>query len=89
VTALDPRNGAVLQQRRLPGAIDNFYASPVAADDEIFLVSQHGKVAVLKPDGKLTVLAVNDLQEDCYATPAIAGGRLYIRTSSTLYCFGR
>jgi len=28
------------------------------------------------------------LAEDCYATPAIAGGNLYIRTRNTLFCFG-
>ncbi len=35
------------------------------------------------------LLAVNDLGEDCYATPAIADGRIYIRTRSALYCFGK
>jgi hypothetical protein len=43
---------------------------------------------VVKPDGSLDVLAVNDLDEPCYATPAIADGRIYIRTQATLYCFG-
>ena len=38
--------------------------------------------------GNLGVLAVNDLDETCYATPAIADGRIYIRTEKALYCFG-
>src|SRR5687767_12637788 len=33
------------------------------------------------------ILAVNDLGEDCYTTPAITGGRIYIRTRSSLYSF--
>jgi hypothetical protein len=31
---------------------------------------------------------MNDLADLAYATPAIARGRLYIRTASALYCFG-
>jgi hypothetical protein len=32
---------------------------------------------------------VNDLREDTYATPAIADGRMYVRTTAALYAFGR
>ena len=58
------------------------------ADGKIFLVSELGKISVLAADGTLNVLAVNDLDDVAYATPAIAGGRLYVRTRSTLYSFG-
>jgi len=87
-TAYDPETGAVLAQARLPDAADSYYASPVAADGKVFLVSELGKVVVLAADGSLRVLAVNDLDEVAYATPAIAGGRLYVRTRTRLYCFG-
>jgi len=33
------------------------------------------------------VLAVNDPGEDIGATPALAGGRLYVRTRGAVYCF--
>ena len=89
VTSFEPATGKVIKQGRLAGAIDRFYASPVAADGKIYMVSESGKVAVLKPDGSLEVLAFTDLNDSCYATPAIAQGRIYIRTQSTLYCFGR
>ncbi len=55
---------------------------------KIFMVSESGKVAVLKPDGSLDLLALNDLGERSYATPAIADGRIYIRTETALYSFG-
>jgi hypothetical protein len=42
---------------------------------------------VLKAGGDWEVLAVNDLDDECYATPAIVDNRLYIRTRNTLYCF--
>ncbi len=89
LTTLDPSTGAVLKQGRLRGVADRFFASPVAADDKVFFVSQTGIVTVLKAGGQQEVLAVNELDDECYATPAIADGRLYIRTRSTLYCFGK
>jgi hypothetical protein len=55
----------------------------------VFLATEKGRIAVLSTDGSLEPLAVNDLQDDIYATPAISGGRLYVRTRSMLYCFGR
>ena len=89
VTSFIPESGEVIKQSRLKGAVGKYYASPVAADGKIFMVSWLGKVSVLDAKGNLEVLAVNDLKEQCYATPAIADGRLYIRTQKTLYCFGK
>ena len=88
VTALDPTTGKALAQSRLRGAVDAYYASPVAADGKILVVSESGMAVVLKADASLTTLAVNDLDDLCYATPAIADGRWYIRTQSALYAFG-
>jgi outer membrane protein assembly factor BamB len=88
VTSLDASTGAVLKQARLRDALDPYFASPVAAEEKVFLVSQAGKVSVLKARGEWEILAVNDLGEECYATPAIADGKLYIRTRKTLFCFG-
>jgi outer membrane protein assembly factor BamB len=88
VTSFNPATGDVMRQSRIPGVVDNFFASPVAADSKVFLVSESGKVAVLKPDGSISVLAVNPLDDSVYATPAIAEGRIYIRTASALYSFG-
>ena len=56
-------------QGRLKGAIDPYYASPVAADGKIFMPSETGKIAVLAPGGTLEPIVVNDLQDDIYATP--------------------
>ena len=88
VTALNPESGAELGQGRLKGAIDHYYASPVAADGKIFMLSETGKVVVLSPGGSLEPVAVNDLGDDIYATPAISDGRIYVRTRGWLYCFG-
>jgi outer membrane protein assembly factor BamB len=90
VTTIDPETGEILNQGRLKDALDSYFASPVAADGKVFFVSQAGKVSVVKAGGNdWEVLAVNDLGEECYATPAIADDRIYIRTQDTLYSFGR
>src|SRR5882672_11144258 len=89
LSTFDPETGAVLQQSRMRGAIDHYYASPVAADGKVYLLSQSGVVTVLKAGGKPEALTVYELDDESYATPAIADGRIYIRTRSALYCFGK
>jgi outer membrane protein assembly factor BamB len=88
LTSLDAATGDVLKQSRLPDAPGPYFSSPVVADNKIYTVSEEGKVTVLKPGGQWEILAVNALNDESHATPAIADGRLYIRTGSTLYCFG-
>ncbi len=87
--SFDPVTGNVIKQGRLQGAIDKYFSSPVAADEKVFLVDQAGEVSVLKAGGDWQVLAVNVLDDECFATPAIADGRIYIRTRSALYAFGK
>jgi outer membrane protein assembly factor BamB len=87
--SFDPATGNVIKQGRLHGAIDKYFASPVAADDKVYLIGEAGAVSVLKAAGEWEVLAVNDLDDEVFATPAIADGKIYIRTRSALYCFGK
>jgi outer membrane protein assembly factor BamB len=86
--SFDPATGNVLKQGRLMGAIDKYFASPVAADDKVFVIGEAGVVSVLKAGGDWQVLKMNDLDDEIFATPAIADGRIYIRTRGALYCFG-
>ena len=88
VSSVDPASGQILKQGRTPEALEEYYASPVAADGKIFLASASGKVTVLKAEAQWEILAMNDLDEEIWATPAIAGHNLYIRTRNALYSFG-
>jgi outer membrane protein assembly factor BamB len=87
-TALDARSGKVVRQGRLTGALDDYYASPVGAGGNVYLASEHGKVVVLRAAGEWEILAVNEFDADIYATPAIAGDRIYVRTAKALYAVG-
>jgi outer membrane protein assembly factor BamB len=88
ITSLNPATGQLLKEGRSPGALGEYYASPVAADGKIFLASGEGKMTVLKAAPEWEVLQVSDLGEEIRATPALSDGRIYVRTRSSLYCFG-
>jgi len=87
VTTFRPASGEVLARGRVKGAEDAFYAAPVAGDGKVYLVGESGRLAVLPAGGSLEPLAVSELGERCYATPALAEGCLYQRTEAALYCF--
>jgi outer membrane protein assembly factor BamB len=87
LTSFDPQTGEIFKQARLQGAIGDYYASPVAADGKIYAVSEEGKVSVIQAGAQWELIRVNDVQDGCKGTPAIAGGSLYIRTYGHLYRF--
>jgi outer membrane protein assembly factor BamB len=88
LTCLKASTGAVLFQGRI-GAPGQYIASPVAAGDKIIAASVPGVVTVLQAGDQLTVLANNDIGQPIYATPAIAGNTIYLRTESHLYALSQ
>jgi outer membrane protein assembly factor BamB len=88
ITSLDPATGRSLKAGRSLDALGEYYASPVAADGKVFLANVEGKITVLKASAQWEVLGVNDLGDEIHSTPALSGGRIYVRTRGSLYCFG-
>ena len=88
LTTFDAASGKVLKTGRVEGAIGAYSASPVAAEGRVYLACEEGKVVVLRAGGDWEILAMNSLGEDCFATPALSEGRIYLRTAEALYCFG-
>jgi outer membrane protein assembly factor BamB len=88
LTSFDAETGKVAKAGRIAGALGAYSASPVAAEGKVYLASEDGKVTVLKASRDWEVITINDLGEGCYATPALAGGHIYLRTSEALYRFG-
>ncbi len=76
---------AIWEKKRIRN-FGNYYASPIAADGKIYVMGENGFLVVLKDAPKLEILAKNDMGESCVATPAIADGRLFVRTHTKLYC---
>jgi outer membrane protein assembly factor BamB len=88
LTSVQVSNGTLGKVERLDGAVDNYWSSPVAAGDKIYLVAESGKVVVIKAGLNWQILAINDLDEQSYATPALSAGQIVIRTASSLRKFG-
>ena len=77
----------MLYSERL-GTLGYNYASPVAADQKIYIASAAGVVVVLDAGEKFNILATNKLDGAILVTPALVGGNIYVRTESHLYAFG-
>jgi len=65
-----------------------FYGSPVWVNGSLYCITTDGEVVVIKAVPTYKLLAVNPLNEKSHATPAIAGGRMYLRTFSHLISIG-
>lgn len=87
LTCLEAATGRELFRERID-APGQYIASPIAAGDRLLVASVQGVVTVIQIADTLTVLARNELGEGIYATPVVAGDRLYLRTAGHLYAFG-
>jgi outer membrane protein assembly factor BamB len=89
LTAFEARTGTLLYQNRLGAARrEGFSASPVAVDGKVFFTNDDGETFVLQAGREFKLLHVNQLGEPTYASPALVGGRWYVRTASSLVAIG-
>jgi outer membrane protein assembly factor BamB len=86
LTVSDAKTGERVYQERIGGV---YTASPVAADGKVYLVSEDGETIVLSAGRTPAVVARNRLGVRQLASPAIAGGRLFIRADDVLYAIGK
>jgi outer membrane protein assembly factor BamB len=85
----EAKTGNIVYEERVRRA-DQVYASPVLVDGKIYQVSRSGRVFVLAAKPAYQQLAVNEaLERSTFnAGPAVAGGRLFLRSDRHLYCLG-
>lgn len=79
----DLATGRKLGQKRIGG---NFFGSPVAAGDKLYSVDVDGTLVCLAATADMEKLGRTPLGELCRSTPAIADGRMFVRTESHLFC---
>jgi outer membrane protein assembly factor BamB len=65
-----------------------FYGSPVWVDGRLYAIAKNGEVVVIAASDKFEVLAKVPLGEASFATPAVSGGVMYLRTQSHLFSLG-
>lgn len=84
ISCFEARTGKpVYERQRLGGS---FTASPWAYDGKVFCLSEEGTTYVVKAGAEFELLGKNPLGEVALATPAVADGRLFLRTAVALYC---
>ena len=86
VTCLEASTGEVHWRERVGRSC---YSSPLWIDRRIYGISKRGEVVVLAASKEFEELGRVDLGEKTFATPAIAGGVMYLRTQSRLYSLGK
>jgi outer membrane protein assembly factor BamB len=85
VSCVVASTGEVKWQERVDG---DFFGSPVCVDGRLFCVSTAGDVVVVKAGEQFELLAKNPLRELTHSTPAVAGGKMFIRSSQHLVSVG-
>jgi hypothetical protein len=84
IACFDVKTGKpVYEKQRLGGS---FTASPWSYDGKVFCLSEEGTTYVVKAGKEFELLGKNVLSEVSLATPAIANGKLFLRTRDALYC---
>ena len=86
LTVTDAKTGERVYQERLGGV---YTASPVAGDGKVYLISEDGETIVLAAGRTPRVLARNKLNARQLASPAVSGGRLFIRSDDVVYAVGK
>jgi outer membrane protein assembly factor BamB len=85
VTCVDAKTSEKHWQQRIGG---NYHGSPVIVNDKVYCISEGGEVVVLAADKTFKEIARMQLGDDSRSTPAVSGGRMYLRTYSKLFSIG-
>ncbi|TWU62932.1 PQQ-binding-like beta-propeller repeat protein [Crateriforma conspicua] len=95
LTVIDPETGDKVTQNRLEGASrgggmgSQDYGSPIIADGKLIYVNGSGQAFVYRLGDEAELLGVNRVTADAETfggTPAVAQGRLLLRSNKHLYC---
>ena len=92
LTCLNADTGAeVFRERTGVSITDRTYASPLVLDDRVFVSTRLDGVIVFAAKSSFELLAHNKIEGDdslWNASPAVSGGRLFLRSEEALYCVG-
>jgi outer membrane protein assembly factor BamB len=86
VTCVRSATGEQLWSERVEGS---FYGSPVCVNGRLYNMTMRGDLVVLGAGGKFQPPIRIPLGEGSHATPAVSGGRMYLRTFTHLIAVGK
>ncbi len=78
--------GEKLYEQEIKG---DFRASPSLVGDKLYMLDMKGVMHIVQTGPEFKELGKCELGEECYASPAFADGRIYIRGTENLYCIGQ
>jgi outer membrane protein assembly factor BamB len=79
----DAKTGEAIWKLRLKGP---YWASPLCVDGRLYITNEEGVTTVVHLSNEPEILATNPIGEPVTATPAIAGGAMFLRTDKHLWC---
>lgn len=85
VTCVDAATGKLQWRERIGGT---YYASPVSTANAVYCASTSGEMVVLERSREFRELSRSPILEGSHSSPAIAHGRMYVRTFSHLMSVG-
>jgi outer membrane protein assembly factor BamB len=85
-TVVDAKTGERVWQERIGGV---YSASPVVGDGKVYFFSENGETIVLSAGRAPDILARNKLDARVLGSPAVSGGRMFVRSDSTLFAIGK
>jgi outer membrane protein assembly factor BamB len=66
-----------------------FYASPIIADDMVYLLDRSGVMHIVKAASTFSLIAESALGENADCSPAFSDKKIYIRGKKNLYCISK
>ncbi len=92
LTCFDVKSGKELYTKPLTNRTSKSLASPIAVRGKLLFLLDDGTTVVVEPGAKFEIVGRNRLGRgktlDFGASPAVANGRLYLRSQAHLYCIG-
>lgn len=86
VTCVSVADGQQVWQKRVNGA--SLSGSPIRVDDKLYAITEEGEVIVLSATREFAEIGRMPLGDPSRSTPAVSGGRMYLRTYSKLFSIG-
>lgn len=68
---------------------DPFYASPIIADEKVYLLDRTGIMHIVKAGSAYSLIAESPLGEAADCSPAFSDQKIYIRAKKNLYCISK
>ncbi|MFV0443765.1 MAG: PQQ-binding-like beta-propeller repeat protein, partial [Planctomycetaceae bacterium] len=85
-TCFDAVTGAIVWQERMGR---HYSTSLTTANGLVYFLDDDGTTRIVRPGPTYQLVSENLLDEECYASPALSDGQIFLRGAEHLYCIGR